>query len=198
MTGRLVDDVWSRRIADIGQFTHVAGDRQQAISLTLEKSSRWYETANRHRAPTKAAQLAVHFRYTRDALDRYAGFRQAIDVDAVCMTREERLAHAHDKSPAGLIDRGIPIVMLLGQVDGEMRGNGFGRRRQRTRVHHGAPFAIESFMLATAIHGQVHRDDGACNTDMLHTSTVGATGATAAVGNSDQSKNCSNSSSRCW
>ena len=83
MTSGLVHDVRRRRVFNVLDLPHVAGDHQHLIGLKFHERRWRNETVHCHRAPFDLGQNVIHLFDTRDAFKRDAGVKQTLEINFV-------------------------------------------------------------------------------------------------------------------
>ena len=69
VTGGFVDDVRRRRVFDVMDLAHVAGDHQDFVSLKFPERRGWNESVHGNCAPLDLGENIVHLLNARDSLE---------------------------------------------------------------------------------------------------------------------------------
>ena len=132
---RLVHDVGRRRVGEMLERAHVAGDRAESPShRNSMNTAGGMKPLDRHRAPAEAAELGVHFRDERNAVGGDSRFLEAVEVFWLRVLGEKRLRDAQDETPARVVDRRVERGVLLHDVGMQVFGN-FADRLCFARAH---------------------------------------------------------------
>ena len=138
MARGFVHDVGRRRVFDVMDLPHVARDHEDFVGLEFHESGRRDEAIHRHRAPADLAEDVVHLADARDALERDAGFEQALEVNFVRVFLQEKRVLPHDETPDRMIDCRVIFETLVDCKLQEMlrkRGDGRVIKRDAVGIH---------------------------------------------------------------
>src|SRR5438045_9739808 len=97
-------------------LAHVARDYQHLVRLEFHERGRRNEPVHCYRAPFDLTQDIVHFLDARDALKRYPGVEQSLELNFVSVLLQKANILPHHEAPGVVINRSV-LVMTL--VDGD-------------------------------------------------------------------------------